>query len=173
MKKKWYFNGFSAVLFCMLLTACPQECDDYEIDYMVENQSKDTIFVFSELVPVHYSYYSKRSTLEEHGDYLGKGDQYVSCLDHHDLVKFGVYFTVVRKSVLDQYSDQDLFNDSIDVYDLILHLSYKEMQERHFKVVITDNDLKEGSGNPDEDSGGSPSVSDDTATVTTDSLLTS
>ncbi len=172
MKKKWYFNGFSAVLFCMLLTACPQECDDYEVDYMVENQSKDTVLIINGLISTSVWYLSK-STLEEHGKYLGRGEQYVFQMDHHYLAEYGMTFCVVRKSVLDQYSDQDLFNDSIDVYDLILHLSYKELQERHFKVVITDNDLKERSDNPDEDSGGSPSVSDDTATVTTDSLLTS
>ena len=173
MKKKWYFNGFSAVLFCMLLTACPQECDDYEVDYMVENQSKDTVFIVDGLVPEYFYNFYKRKILEDQGYYLGKGDRYESYYYHHDLVDYGVYFTVVRKSVLDQYSDRELINDSIDVYDLILHLSYKELQERHFKVVITDNDLKERPGNPDEDSGGSPSVSDDTATVTTDSLLTS
>ena len=161
MKKKWYFNGFSAVLFCMLLTACPQECDDYEVDYMVENQSKDTVFIVDGKVPKHFYGYYDREILEKVGYFLGKGDRYESYYYHHDIVGCGLYFTVVRKSVFDQYSDRELFNDSIDVYDLILHLSYKELQERHFKVVITDNDLKERPDNSDEDSGGSPSVSDE------------
>lgn len=140
MSNKLHIQIFSSII-CFCLISCKSllyDWDDVEtMQFYVVNDTKETIFVSGV-----YSYFEEHDT---NWFYLHTGltseIQPGECgtshnwnIERNDLNKYAIFkFIIVRKSVLDTMTKEDVVENNI--YDASYVLTYDELESMGFKLV--------------------------------------